>query len=103
MRTRLDLLHPNLSQDLHTKQSNQKHYHDRHAKDRTISVGQKVMARNYRGESAWVPATVTQKVGSRAFLVCVTNGQIWKRHIDQLKVIDTTESQMECESRQYTL
>ena len=44
------------------------------------------MVRNYRSGPDWIPGIVTKELGS-TILVCVENGQIWKRHIDQIKLL----------------
>ena len=92
IRTRLDLLQPDIQQHLQRQQEKQKAHYDTHAKERSLTVGQKVMARNYRTGPSWVPATVTQALGSLTFLVCVQSGDIWKRHLHQLKAVGTYNS-----------
>ena len=49
LRTRLDLLLPNLSARVEQSQSRQKQGHDVHARDRTFTVENKVFVRDFRG------------------------------------------------------
>ena len=85
MRTRLDLLKPNLEQRVTDKQAAQKSQHDQHSRQRYFIVGQRVMAKNLRPGPAWVPGTITEQLGPLTFRVRVQNGQMWKRHMDHLK------------------
>ena len=61
--------------------------HDKRARKRECEAGQRVMVRNYRSGPDWIPGTVTKALGPLTFLVCVENGQVWKRHIDQIKLL----------------
>ena len=47
LRTRLDLLKPDIAANVHSKQADQKQYSDRKRHFRHFSVGQKVLARNF--------------------------------------------------------
>ena len=86
LRTRLDLLRPNLQDTVLEKQSIQKSQHDQHAKEREMEVGQTVMVRNLRPGEAWIPGVVVRKLGPVSYLVDVGEGKVWKRHVDHLKV-----------------
>ena len=61
--SRFDLLHPNPDAQVAHKQAQQKEQHDRHSTLRQFSVGDPVMARNYRTGPDWVPATVVSRLG----------------------------------------
>ena len=63
----------------------QKSHHDKKSQSRTIAVGQLVMVRNYRKiGSKWVEGTIIKKSGEKTFVVKIADGQVWKRHIDQV-------------------
>ena len=49
-------------------------------------VGQTVWARNFSGDPDWVPATISDRVGPLSYLVTLRNGEMWQRHIAQLRV-----------------
>ena len=52
---------------------------------RQFSVGDAVMVRNYCGGEKWKHGTVTEILGSRHYMVELTDtGYVWKRHVDQL-------------------
>ena len=89
IRSRLDLVRPDVSRQVCLKQDLQKRHHDRHAHERNFMVGQRVTVRNYRPGPAWIPGTITQAQGPLTFIVCMENGQLWKRHVDQLKSLST--------------
>ena len=84
LRSRLDLLQPNnkrTAQDRQIKQA--KRACDR--KLRHFAVGQTVLARSYRGDHKWVPATVKERRGPLSYTVEVASGTVWRRHVDQLR------------------
>ena len=85
IRTRLDLVHPDIAQRVRSKQAKQKQQHDQHAQHREFVIGQRVMTRNYRPGPDWISGTITAQKGPLTFTVCIDNGQLWKRHVEQLK------------------
>ena len=95
LRTQLDLMHPDVGQRVRSKQAKQKQHHDQHAHHREFQVGQRVMTRNYRSGPDWIPGTITAIKGPVTFTVCVDNGQLWKRHVDQLKSLSAMSPQTE--------
>ena len=48
IRTRLDLVYPDIASQVCQKQAQQKYHHDLHARERDFVEGQKVMVRNFR-------------------------------------------------------
>ena len=95
LRTWLDLMHPDIGQRVRSKQAKQEQHHDQHAHHREFQVGQRVMTRNYRSGPDWIPGTITARKGPVTFTVCVENGQLWKRHVDQLKSLSAMSPQTE--------
>ena len=85
LRTRLDLLRPNLEACVVEKQAQQKAVHDRRAQCREFLVGQSVMVRNFRPGQDWVPAIVVERLGPVSYLVETADHQMWRRHLDHLK------------------
>ena len=92
VRTRLDLLKPGCGDYVATRQAQQVRNHDSHAKLRELSVGQEVMARNFRPGSKWVPGTIVERNGPLSYLVKVRSGDHWRRHIDHLRERGSTVS-----------
>ena len=84
MRTTFDLLKPATVRDtVLGQQEKQVHHREKRARDRVFTPGESVLARNYRGEPKWVPATVLSQTGPVSYTVQMEN-QIWRRHVDQL-------------------
>ena len=63
----------------------QKLAHDKRAKGKELTVGQDVMAMNYRDGDKWMPGTVIERKGPFSYIVQMETGAIWRRHIDQLR------------------
>ena len=85
LRTRWNLLQPDVGRHVRKQQWKQKEQHDQHARMRVFSVGQPVMARNYRSGAAWLPGVIVQQLGPLTYLVDVSEGRLWKRHVDHIK------------------
>ena len=84
LRTRLDLLRPNLEESVVRKQAQQKMKHDQHSKFREFQIGQSVLARNYRPGPLWLPGVIEERTGPLSYVVKLGSGLRWKRHVDQL-------------------
>ena len=88
VRTRLDLLRPDCERRVCGRQAEQKYRHDQHAKQREMTVGQKVMAKNMRPYGRkWVSGVVVEKLGPLTYLVQVEGGLFWRRHVDLLREV----------------
>ena len=85
LRTRLDLLHPNVESVVCLSQAKQKAQHDIHAKEREFTIGQQVLAKNFCSGIKWLPGTITERLGPLTYHVRVKNNLTWKRHVDQLR------------------
>ena len=82
VRTRLDLIRPDLGRKVFNKQSNQKTRHDKSSSEREFALGEQVLVQNFRGEPKWLDGTVSEQTGPVSYKVLVGD-QLWKRHIDQ--------------------
>jgi len=85
VRTRLDLIKPDVSDRVLQSQAQQKSKHDQHARYRDMHIGQKVMVKNMRAGPTWIPGEIIQQLGPVTYLVDVFGDRPWKCHIDQLK------------------
>ena len=94
LRTRLDLLFPNVRRRVEEKQVSQKKQHDSHARVRDLTVGQRVRARNFRNGPRWIPGTVVKQNGPLTYLVKVRDDQVWRRHIDHLRQMRDTPREL---------
>lgn len=90
LRSRLDLLKPDLHRDISKKQSSQL---KKRSPLRTFNVGQSVLARDYcQGKQKWQPGEVVSKTGPLTYTVQVSPRLIWRRHVDQLLDATTQHS-----------
>lgn len=101
LRTRFDLIRPDLEKKVVDKQEQQKKHHDQHARGRKFSVNQEVMARNYGRGNKWMPGIVKQQNGPVSYTVLV-DGMYWKRHVDQLRDRSTEAPEEEVPESQPT-
>ncbi|CAB4017152.1 PREDICTED: LOW QUALITY PROTEIN: uncharacterized protein K02A2.6-like [Paramuricea clavata] len=81
LRTRLDLVKPDLQRKVMNRQIDQA---GRKGHSPT-SIGQTVMARNYSGKDKWLPGIVRAQTGPLSYEIKVGPNRIWRRHIDQLR------------------
>ena len=85
IRTRFDLLRPELGRKVRGEHARQKHRHDAHSQFREFAVGDKVMIRDGRDKSLWRPGTVTELRGPVSYQVQLESGVIQHRHVDHLR------------------
>ena len=84
LRTRLDLVKPDLPRKVLNRQIDQARVKER-SPTRQLSIGQTVLARNYTGKDKWLPGTVQAKTGPLPYKIKIGPSRIWGRHIDQLR------------------
>ena len=111
LRTRLDLLKPDLRLKISNRQIDQT-VTKGGAVTREFSIGQTVIARNYTGSTKWVPGIIRTQLGPLSYEVEVKPGLVWRRHTDQLRdtripvtpssnpVTQTSELPIQVESRE---
>ena len=87
IRTRLDLLYPDVESRVAKYVSRQKAMHDVHAKAKEFLGGQRVMLRNLRDGPKWVSGVVVGRQGPLSYVVQTTGGEVWKRHVDQIEEV----------------
>ena len=85
-RSRLDLLHPDVSGRVQESQARQQRAHDTHSRARAFQVGDRVYVRNFSGSQVWMEGTILDKTGPVSFRVRLLDGRIWKRHIDHVRI-----------------
>ena len=86
LRSRLDLLNPDLRSRVEQKQLQQKQNHDPE-KPRTVplSIGDAVYARNYSVGRAWFSGIIIGIDGPVSFVIKLEDGRVWRRHLDQIR------------------
>ena len=85
LRTRFNLLQPDVENSVVKGQHQQKSSFDRRSRFRTVRVGDRVLVRDFRSSDKWIPAVVVEELGPVTFIVETDEGQRWKRHLDQIK------------------
>ena len=87
MRTRLDLVKPNLNREMVNQQHQQsiRAANEKDRQRRQLEVGGSVMSRDYREDMKWRSGPIVNKTGPLMYEVQVAPGIIWRRHIDQSK------------------
>ncbi|XP_019858297.1 PREDICTED: uncharacterized protein K02A2.6-like isoform X2 [Amphimedon queenslandica] len=86
LRTRLDLMKPEIYQEVERQQAHQKHYFDRRGCDRVFTLGQNVLVREYcRGGVKWSFGQITGICGPLSYWIKLEDGRQVRRHVEQLK------------------
>ena len=85
IRSHLDLVRPNLADQVEAKQKTQKLYHDRHAKARAFNEGDPVFVRNTGSGSAWLSGNITKIRGPVSYTVKLNDGRLMRKHVDQIR------------------
>ena len=78
LRTRLDLLKPDMEDRMKQQRSPKKSYR------REIENGEPVLVKDYRDNGKWIRGVIVNKLGPVTYQVQVGN-LLWKRHIDQIR------------------
>lgn len=89
LRSRLDLLKPDIRKHVQEKQCSPSQLQ---RKMRTFDIGQKVLARDYRSPTQkWKSGEILSQTGPLSYTVGVEPNMIWRRHVDQLLDASTGE------------
>lgn len=83
LRTKLDLIRPNIHSHVTDKQNKQIVNYGG-SKTRVLYEGQPVIVRDYRGRNKWIEGVIIKTLSAVSYLVRLKNDAIWKRHIDQI-------------------
>ncbi|MCG8621136.1 MAG: DDE-type integrase/transposase/recombinase [Proteobacteria bacterium] len=85
IRTRLDLLKPNVTERVEQSQLKQKLSHDSTARRMQFSKGETVYAQNFGTGQKWMPAIFQDVTGPVSFLVKLEDDRLIRRHQDHLR------------------
>ena len=85
LRTRLDLIKPDVGRRVREQQDHQKAQHDTHCRKQQFVLGQKVWVRNMREGSRWISGIIAGIQGPISYLVPVASGDVWRRHVDHIR------------------
>ena len=84
IRSHLDLVQPNLSNQVELKQQAQKTHHDSEAKARTFEMGDAVFVKNPHSGPPWLSGCITKICGPVSYEIKLSDGRMMRKHIDHL-------------------
>lgn len=93
IRTKIDLLIPNIGSKIQNKNDAQRFRKNRM---RYFKINEKVAVRNYTPEAKWKMGTIIAKEGKLHYRVQV-GPNIWRRHVDQIASMGTESHQEDVE------
>ena len=86
-----DFMLPNLASKIRSKQLAQKVQHDKKSKPRTLKIGSNVLVHNFSTGPEWLFGTIVNTKGPLSYIVKLSDGRYFKRHIDHLRKTDITD------------
>ena len=84
-RSRLDLLHPDVSNRVRDHQANQKANHDCYSRQRKFVFEGSVSVRDMGTGPPWLPGAITSMVSPQRCIVLLNDGRSVERHIDHVR------------------
>ena len=84
LRTRLDLIRPELRQRVETQQEAQKVHHDNTKKVRQFAEGDNGLVKNFNPGPTWKKAHIESRTGPLSYTVKYEDGLVTRRHVDHL-------------------
>ena len=101
LRSRLDLLHPDLSDVVADKQAKQKKSHQNRP-DRHFAVGDPVYVEDFTASSErWIPGVVKSVTGPLSYLIEIADGRTVRRHVDAVRAREVEVPQATSEERDW--
>ena len=92
-RYRLDLVKPNIQRRVENKQLAQKINHDTSTSTRTFVTNDPILIKNFNNTGPkWLQSHIVQPVGPLSYLVKLTDGRIFRRHVDHLQKSSITSN-----------
>ena len=84
IKSKVDLVKPDLTTRVENNQYKQKDFHDQHSHSRKFLIGEGIMYRNFNGDPKWKSGRITKYLGSLSFLIQGDDGTNMRRHIDHI-------------------
>ena len=81
LKSRFNLLKPNIAVRVEQKQQEQKHTYDFHAVSKTFQEGDTVYAQDFRQGQSWLTGTIVKCSGPVSYEVKTDDGQLIRRHL----------------------
>ena len=93
--TRFSLLMPDVASGARDHQAEQKKHHDVRARERELPLGSTVTYKDSKNPSQWLPGVVVKQRGPVSYLVKLNTGQVWRKHVDQIRQVGNDSSESE--------
>ena len=84
LRSQLDLMRPTIQSHVMLHQEQQKHGHDRRAKERNFNPGDPVYIHDFTQGAPWLPGAIVEVCGPVSYTVSLEDGRVMRRHVDHL-------------------
>ena len=81
----LDLLYPAVVDCVLNKQATARENHNAAVTERTFFAGDAVWAMNFAAKPKWLAGVLQTRLGPASFTVTLTDGRVWRRHVDHLR------------------
>ena len=75
-RSRLDLLHPDVTDRVRQRQAAQKADHDQRCRQQELVEGQTVWVKNHTAGRRWLPGTISKVLGQQRFHITLEDGRV---------------------------
>ncbi len=85
LRSRLDLLCPDIEARVLDKLSKQEQYANQHSKIRPFQEGEDVYVHNFGEGQKWIPGRIIALEGNVSFRVQLSDGRTFVRHVDHIQ------------------
>ena len=85
LRSRMDLVLPNLAQRVATQQEKQAAYRNKHTQVKTFDKDDKVFVRDLPSGKDWLPGVITNLFGSKSCEITLSDGRVVRRHYDHIR------------------
>ena len=95
LRSRIDVVKPNLKNKVENNQLEMKTRKDTIAAHRSFYAGDQIYARNFIGTTKWLPGVIEKVLAPLTFRIKLKDGHIWRRHQDHIKLRYTDETDTE--------
>ena len=92
------MIKPEAQSSVVRAQGNQKDYHDLHAKYREFYPGDSVLIKDLRKDKTWWPGTVVERSAPKSYVTVLSDGRVWKRHVDHLRRREPSSDESPCQT-----
>ncbi|XP_021370583.1 uncharacterized protein K02A2.6-like isoform X2 [Mizuhopecten yessoensis] len=83
VRTKLDLVRPEVRERVQQQQLLQKKQHDQHTKERHFAEGDSIFAKNFYAGPKWKSGEIVSRNGPVSYTIKGENGTVARRHVDK--------------------